>query len=83
MEIVSFEKIDMALHGQATLCHVYCIHAKVTKIYECAQEMITVISDRSWIDKLDTISQVAFKAKAEPTITKLVNNIGSRQLKLV
>ena len=53
MEILSYEEIDSSLHG--TSCKVYCIHAKVSKIYECAQEMIATISDTSWINKLGPV----------------------------
>jgi hypothetical protein len=75
MEIVKFENKDMTKYGITTTCQVYCIHVKVTKIYECAQEMITSISNKSWIEELDLVLQSAYRAKAEPTIEKLVNGI--------
>ncbi|MBM5783225.1 MAG: hypothetical protein FJ368_07405, partial [Pelagibacterales bacterium] len=73
MEIISYNEIDQSSHG--TSCKVFCIHAKVSKIYECAQEMITSISNKSWIDKMDIVPQASYRARAEPTIEKLVNGI--------
>jgi hypothetical protein len=76
MEILSYEEIDSSLHG--TSCKVYCIHAKVSKIYECAQEMITTISDTSWINKLGPVPKKTFEATSAKTISKLVNDILSK-----
>ncbi|GDX36775.1 hypothetical protein LBMAG18_12860 [Alphaproteobacteria bacterium] len=73
MEILSYEEIDSSSHG--TLCRVYCVHAKVTKINECAQEMISIISDTSWINKLGPIPKKTFEATSARTISKLVNDI--------
>lgn len=76
MKILSFTEPDMTIYGHQTSCRVFCIHVKVTDINVCAEEMIEVVSNTSWIDKLeDVVSRAAFKARAKPTIDKLVNNI--------
>lgn len=78
MEIISHEEIDMKSVGKITECKVVCIHIRVTDIKACAEEMITTISDTSWINKLDTIPKISFEARATRTIEKLVNEILSK-----
>ena len=75
MKIISTVQEDMTKHGKTTDCLVHSVHVKVQNVQARAEEMITSISDTSWIGKLDAIDQAAYKARAAKTINKLVNEI--------
>lgn len=59
-------------------CDVNCIHVQITNLRDVVDEIHVSISDTSWIDNLDELSQVIFKATSERTIDKFVNEIIAR-----
>lgn len=65
----------MSKFDKETSCRVFCIHVKVGDIESRAQEMIRVVSDQSWISKLDATGQAAFTAMAQKTIDRLVRKV--------
>jgi hypothetical protein len=75
MKIISNEKYDLATLDIESDCEVYCIHVKVLDVEGRANQMITTISDESWISKLSERRQKTFTARAQRTIEKLVNDI--------
>lgn len=76
MKIITSEKIDMAKLGlPSNKCQVCIIHVKILDINGRAKEIIDVISEKSWIKKLGAVNQIAYSARAEKTITKLVDDI--------
>lgn len=75
MKVVNAQKIDMAGLGIPTTCSVYQLHLQVSNVAECAGEMIDMLADRSWVTAMQVIPQVSYRARAEKTITTLVNNI--------
>ncbi len=75
MEIISNHKYDLETLDIQSDCEVHCIHVKVIDIERRANQMITTISDESWISKLTARRQKTFRARAQRTIEKLVNDI--------
>jgi|TARA_B110000908_G_scaffold169938_1_gene228206 hypothetical protein len=75
MKIISNKKYDLKALGIESECEVHCIHVQIIDIKGRADEMITAISDESWISKLSGIRNKTFKARAQRTIEKLVNDI--------
>lgn len=75
MKIISNEKYDLVALEIESDCEVHCIHVQIIDVKGRANEMITSISDDSWISKLSSIRQKTFKARAQRTIEKLVNDI--------
>jgi hypothetical protein len=75
MEIISNHKYDLETLDIQSDCEVHCIHVKVIDIERRANQMITTISDESWISKLTERRQKTFRARAQRTIEKLVNDI--------
>ncbi|MDO7786999.1 hypothetical protein P6N53_07200 [Desulforamulus aquiferis] len=65
----------MSKFGKITSCNVYVIHVEINDINDRAQEMIDIISDNSWVNKLKPIESKTFEARAKRTIKKLVNDI--------
>lgn len=78
MEIIFNELIDMQAYGRNSECLVHCVHIKVQNIKLHANEIIKIISDKSWISRLNAIDQVAYEACAGKTITKLISSILSK-----
>jgi hypothetical protein len=75
MEVISAQKIDMSTLGIITECHVYQLKIKVSKVSECAREMIDMLADRSWVTSLNVIQRKSYQARSEKTINELVTNI--------
>ena len=76
MKILSATKEDMSLYGKApTSCDVYAIHVEVDDVNNRVNEMISLISDKSWIGQLGVVEKKAYMARAEPTIKKIVKEV--------
>lgn len=58
-----------------TDCDINCIHIKITDFRLIVEEFEKYISDTSWINNLDEISKITFKANSQKTIDKIVNDI--------
>ncbi|WBF66327.1 hypothetical protein LN040_11365 [Desulfovibrio subterraneus] len=80
MEIVTCKKVDMQQYGITTDCDVYLAHVKIYDIDKCATEMISAISDTSWINSLRATQMATFRVTSKKTIEKLVNNIKNRAI---
>ncbi|MDH3327398.1 MAG: hypothetical protein OEM38_11875, partial [Gammaproteobacteria bacterium] len=78
MEIISIKKEDMSEYGKSTTVSVYSAHVKIKDIERRASEMIEIISNTCWIDELNAVAKATFKARAQRTIIKLVEQIASR-----
>jgi hypothetical protein len=75
IQIVKVEESHVEREGTLSPCKVYCIHAQVTDIQKCAEEMTKSFLDTSWIAALDIVPQNAFQASSAKTIHKLVHNV--------
>jgi len=75
MRIISNVKYDLNTIGIESDCEVHCIHVQILDFKNRAEEMITTISDNSWISKFSGTTRKSFKARAQRTIEKLVNDI--------
>lgn len=78
MEVIWFEKIDMADYEIKTSCDVYGVHIKVSDIDTRADEMIETLANTDWINPLPATKKVTFKATSKRTIVKLSENIRNR-----
>lgn len=56
-------------------CEINCIHIQISNFKPIIQEFQKSITDTSWINSLDELSKMAFKANATKTIDKIVNDI--------
>ena len=56
-------------------CEINCLHIKIKDFRPIIEEFEEYISDTSWIDGLDEISKLTFKATTKKTIDKIVNDI--------
>lgn len=76
--------IDIIDNGSLTIppstpaCDVNCIHIKIKDFRAVINELEEHITDTSWINGLDEISKLAFKANVQKTIDDIVNNIISK-----
>ena len=68
----------MSEYGKTAKGFVFSAHVKVTDIESRAREMVAIISNTSWIDKLNVVEKITFQARANRTIDHLVNIIKSR-----
>jgi hypothetical protein len=75
MEVVSVTPEDMSKYGKVARGRVYSAHVKITDISLHAKELIAIISDVSWIDKLGAVEKASFSATSKRTIEKLVNDV--------
>lgn len=56
-------------------CDINCMHVKIKNFKHIVEEFEKHISDTSWINSLDEISKITFKATSQKTIDKIVNDI--------
>ncbi|MDD2871055.1 MAG: hypothetical protein PHS49_03615 [Candidatus Gracilibacteria bacterium] len=75
IQIVSGEEIDITNYGKVSTGKIFIIHVRVNDIKGIANEMITDIMDKSWINNLDIIDRASYNVRMVPTVNKLVNNI--------
>ncbi|MCW4469846.1 hypothetical protein OGH69_12775 [Flavobacterium sp. MFBS3-15] len=75
MEIINFQKVDLSTYKKSFDCNVYSIHVKINDVKGSADDMINIISDLSWIEKLGAVEKKTFKANSEKTVKKLVEDI--------
>ena len=78
MKIIHFRKEDLSKYGIETSCEVFTIHVRIDDVKTRASEMIKTISDRSWINKLNSVGRTSFEARAKRTIDRLVTDIFSK-----
>lgn len=78
MEVTKIEGLDRKDLGITGDCELFVAHVKISDLDKRANEMFETISNTSWIQKLDVITQQAFKATSQKTITKLIQNITER-----
>ena len=78
MEIVSVKIENMGDYGKSSEGIVYSVHVIIKDIEVRAADMVSNISNTSWISKLDAVARVLYSARSERTITKLVNYIINR-----
>lgn len=75
MEINQIDNILLNDFPTGTSCDINCLHIKIKDFKPIVKEIETHISDTSWINNLDEISKITFKANAEKTINKIVNEV--------
>ena len=75
MKIINAQKVDMTTYGHTTSCGVYLIHVKILDIKNRAKEIINMLTEKSWINKLGVVDKLAYDARAEKTIKKIVEDI--------
>ncbi len=75
IQIVSWEEIDITNYWKVSTWKIFIIHVRVNDIKWIADEMITDIMDKSWINNLDIIDRASYNVRMVPTVNKLVNNI--------
>lgn len=78
MEIISAKIENMADYDKKASGQVFSAHVKINDIEDRATEMIEILSNTSWIAKLDAVAKATFQARAKRTIDKLVRQISSR-----
>ena len=66
---------DFGLSGNVVI---YLAHVLVTDIEQHAKEMISMITDTSWLNTLGVIEKKSFEARANPTIQRMVEGILSK-----
>ena len=75
MDIKIIDNKDLGDLPEDYECEINCIHIKIKDFRPIVDEFESYISDTSWINNLDEISQITFKATTKKTIDKIVNNI--------
>lgn len=75
MKIVDCSKIDTTAYGLTTECDIYYIHIKVEEHAQIIQDLISHISNSSWLKNLDSTIGYAYQARAKRTIPKMVEKI--------
>lgn len=77
MQITSVQQEDMLFYGKETSCIVHSILVELSDVGTIASELISLISETSWINNLNAIDKAAFESRSKRTITKLVSDIFS------
>jgi len=75
MEVISVKNEDMRNYKKTAVGAVYSAHVRISDVSTHANELITIISDTSWIEQLGVVKKTSFSARAERTIRKLVDDI--------
>nr|BFF39790.1 hypothetical protein BACY1_15950 [Tenacibaculum mesophilum] len=75
---MNIEKIDNSSLNKLPTghdCQINCIHIKIKDFRPIVEEFENYICDTSWINNLDEISQITFRATSKKTIDKIVDEI--------
>ncbi|KQB37273.1 hypothetical protein [Flavobacterium aquidurense] len=75
MKIDVIKKSDYTDLSSVCSCEINCIHIKISDYKPIIKEFEKQITNTSWINSLDELSKLAFKANAKKTIDKIVNDI--------
>jgi len=75
MQIKRQEIVDLKALGIDSTSIVHLVHVKILDVHQKAQEIITMLTDKSWISKLHAVPQLSYQSRAQKTIEKLVTNI--------
>lgn len=75
MNIIKIEKDRLDKFPSGHKCEINCLHIKIKDFKPIVEEFEKHIIDTSWINKLDEISKITFKATSQKTIDKIVNEI--------
>ena len=75
MDIHKIDNADLKGFPTGTTCEINCIHIKIKDFKPIVEEFEKHISDTSWINNLDEISKITFRATSQKTIDKIVNEI--------
>ncbi|NTW33908.1 MAG: hypothetical protein HGB12_15050 [Bacteroidetes bacterium] len=78
LNIIKVWQVDLNKYNKSSNSSIFCIHLKVTDLNAHAQNLITQISDTSWIMSLGVIQQASYFARSKATIKKLVDDIFSK-----
>lgn len=78
MTIIWAKEEDLSAYQKSSEGKVYSALVNITDISGIASNMLENVKDTSWIDQMDTVAQITFKATAERTIEKLVKCIISQ-----
>lgn len=68
----------MTEYGKTAIGSVFSAHVRINNIESRATEMIDIISNTCWIERLNAVEQATFKARSKRTIEKLVSQISDR-----
>lgn len=74
MEIVWSREEDISALGGQVSGRIFSAFVIIKEIPDRAEEMIRTITDTSWINQLDIVSQKAFQSTTKRTIEKLVKS---------
>lgn len=72
---VKCSKIDLSKMGISSSCDVYYLDVEIDDVASKVKEMITLVSNTSWINKLSVVAQASYSARSERTITKILQEI--------
>lgn len=75
MKSIIIDDNDLVHNQKINSPKINCIHVQVNNFLDIIDEFETYISNTTWIDDLDEIAQLTFKANVKKTIEKVVNNI--------
>jgi hypothetical protein len=75
MDINKISNSDLTGLPFSSACCINCLHIKIKDFKSIVEEFEKHISDTSWINNLDEISKITFRATSKKTINKIVNDI--------
>lgn len=78
MIIADIQKHDLSELFPESKCNVYSIYVQINDVQSRAKEMIETISNKSWITALSAVDRVSYAARAQKTVSKLVDDIFSK-----
>ena len=75
MDINKIDNTSLSKLPVGSSCEINCIHIKIKDFRPIVDEFEKHICDTNWINNLDEISQITFRATSKKTIDKIVNEI--------
>ncbi|MDR1206998.1 MAG: hypothetical protein LBK26_01110 [Rickettsiales bacterium] len=74
-QIVNIYEIDKTACGITNNCKLVAIHVKINDLRGLVDSMVKTISDTSWLKNMDAVDAASYKARANPTIDELTDNV--------
>lgn len=75
MDIRKIDNTSLNKLPTGSSCDIHCLHIKIKDFRPIVEEFEKSICDTSWINNLDEISQITFRATSKKTIDKIVKDI--------
>jgi len=72
LPVIYYQPVDASKLPNSAIAETHLLCIEIDDVHQCALDLITFISDTSWISQLDSVGQMSYEEAANETIQALV-----------